>query len=77
MLDPARAYRGRVREQNGSADASDCTASRGDGRIDLVRHSDPARGDLTRLASRPDEDRDLAESGLDDLSTPLDLLDPR
>lgn len=43
----------------------------------IVRRSDPARWDLARLASRPDEDRELAESGLDDLSTQLDSLDHR
>lgn len=43
----------------------------------IVRRSDPARWDLSRLASRPDEDRDLAESGLDDLSAQLDSLDHR
>jgi predicted DNA-binding antitoxin AbrB/MazE fold protein len=44
----------------------------------LVRHSDPKRWDLKRLAAlAPEEDRALAEQGLADWAAALDAEDRR
>ena len=41
----------------------------------VLRQPDASRWDLTRLASIPSEDEDLASQGLDDWSTALDHAD--
>jgi len=41
----------------------------------VVRQPDSARWDLTRLASFPNEDADLASAGLDDWAAALDRED--
>lgn len=46
-------------------------------RLLLLRRSDPARWDLTRLASEPREDRALAEAGLAGWADALDAEDRR
>jgi predicted DNA-binding antitoxin AbrB/MazE fold protein len=46
-------------------------------RVVVLRRTDPARWDLARLASRPDEDRALAEAGLADWADALAAEDAR
>ena len=44
-------------------------------RLVLLRRSDPARWDLKRLASEPDEDRALAEADLAEWADALEAED--
>ena len=44
-------------------------------RVLVLRRSNPARWDLARLASKPDEDRALAEAGLADWGDALEAED--
>ncbi|MES1242397.1 MAG: antitoxin family protein [Acidobacteriota bacterium] len=43
----------------------------------VVRHPDPARWDLKRLAGAEEEDRELSEQGLDAWADALDAEDQR
>lgn len=46
-------------------------------RLLVLRRSDPSRWDLARLVSAPEEDAELAASGLVDWADALDAADKR